>query len=195
MIIIVLAILQISWISMARFQMHGDLGSFSLEPVSTHQATVPHVSECNFCMHCSSDDAGMQQPAMEPMSPDVFSKIYPTDEEIKAKGLKPNCTECQGCSTQLQPLKAVTAFGQSFSVEAGASPEWIFIAGGTLSQELLHMRPTLGMTHSAYSWPICAQGCQGEWEKLWLRSGVCLSARSRHEVQYCSGGVRRQLSH
>ena len=102
---------------------------FVLVIASTQQAALPHVSECNFCMHCSSDDTGMQQPSMEPMSRDMFSKIYPTDEEIKAKGLKPNCTECRGCSTQLQPLKAVMAFGQDFSVEVGGSPEWIFTTG------------------------------------------------------------------
>ena len=60
---------------------------------------------------------------------EVFSKIYPTDEDIKAKALKPNCTECSGCSTQLEPLTAVAAFGRDFSVEIGASPEWIFRAG------------------------------------------------------------------
>ena len=36
---------------------------------------------------------------------------------------------CRGCSAQLQPLKAVSAFGQDFNVELGASPEWIFKAG------------------------------------------------------------------
>ena len=78
-------------------------------------------------MLCSSDDADL--PPMEPLSPEVFNKIYPTEEDIRAKELKPNCTECRGCSTQLQPLKAVVAFGQGFSVEVGASPEWIFTTG------------------------------------------------------------------
>jgi hypothetical protein len=53
-------------------------------------------------------------------------------EDIQAKQSKPNCTECHGCRVQIQPLKAVTAFGQDFRVEVGASPEWIFTAGDNM---------------------------------------------------------------
>mmetsp|Transcript_3357 Transcript_3357/g.7341 ORF Transcript_3357/g.7341 Transcript_3357/m.7341 type:complete len:538 (+) Transcript_3357:145-1758(+) len=57
-----------------------------------------------------------------------YNDIYPTRDQIMKKRSKQNCTECWGCSTQLQPLKAIKAFGQDFSVETGASPEWIFTA-------------------------------------------------------------------
>ena len=88
---------------------------------------LPHVSECNYCMRCASEEQKATMPESPPAS--VFDKIFPSSVDIKAKQLKPNCTDCRGCSTQLQPLKAVMAFGQDFSVEIGASPEWIFTTG------------------------------------------------------------------
>ena len=98
-------------------------------PMQDQSTQLPHVSECNYCMRCSSDVA----PAIalpKPMSSDsVFQEMFPSRADSAAKQLKPNCTDCRGCSTQLQPLKAMVAFGQDSSVEVGASPEWIFATG------------------------------------------------------------------
>ena len=91
--------------------------------------SLPHVSECNYCMRCSSDDAAPATALPKPMSSSIFKEMFPSTADIKAKQLKPNCTDCRGCSIQLQPLKAVVAFGQDFKVEIGASPEWIFTTG------------------------------------------------------------------
>lgn len=58
--------------------------------------------------------------------------IMPMKDEIAAKSLKPNCTECYGCDTQIQPLQAAAAtnqLGQNMKIEVGASPEWLFFAG------------------------------------------------------------------
>ncbi|GAX73008.1 hypothetical protein CEUSTIGMA_g460.t1 [Chlamydomonas eustigma] len=102
------------------------------------EASVPHVSECNFCMKCHNEqisDSFGQRHIQGPLSAGgdrdtatAFDRIFPTTEDIQAKQSRPNCTECHGCRVQLQPLKAVTAFGQDFRVEIGASPEWIFTA-------------------------------------------------------------------
>ncbi|PNW72358.1 hypothetical protein CHLRE_16g672049v5 [Chlamydomonas reinhardtii] len=57
--------------------------------------------------------------------------IMPMKDEIAAKSLKPNCTECYGCDTQIQPLQAAAAtnqLGQNMKIEVGASPEWLFFA-------------------------------------------------------------------
>ena len=102
---------------------------FIFEKHSSHKiqaSGLPHVSECNFCMRCISSEKYVAP--VESSTAEMFSKIFPSAEDIKAKQLKPNCTDCQGCSVQLEPLKAVSAFGQDFSIETGASPEWIFKA-------------------------------------------------------------------
>jgi hypothetical protein len=68
--------------------------------------------------------------------PPGFSfKVMPLKAEMEAKALKPNCTECYGCDTQIQPLQAGPAEDQlgqqaQLKMEVGASPEWLFFAGG-----------------------------------------------------------------
>lgn len=57
--------------------------------------------------------------------------IMMDDAEWAAKQAKPNCTECQGCKTQVEPIKRVVVevFGQQMKTDTGASPEWLFFAG------------------------------------------------------------------
>ena len=86
------------------------------------------MADCYLCKQCAID-APLAAAAASPQSEQVDG-IFPTPSDITAKQRKPNCTRCRGCSAQLQPLKAVSAFGRDFSVELGASPEWIFTAGG-----------------------------------------------------------------
>jgi hypothetical protein len=94
--------------------------------------SLPHVSECNFCFSCSTSPASdtsrslLSEEQLSDGSP--LSRIFPSTTDIDSKEGKPNCTECTGCSTQLQPLQKVAAFGKDFSIEQGASPEWIFTA-------------------------------------------------------------------
>ena len=105
----------------------------SLLSITGGSSSLPHVSDCNFCFSCSTSAAApsakrslLSEDLLSESS--LFSRIFPSPKDIEAKETKPNCTECTGCSTQLQPLKAVVAFGQNFNVEQGASPEWIFTA-------------------------------------------------------------------
>ncbi|GFR47810.1 hypothetical protein Agub_g9587 [Astrephomene gubernaculifera] len=62
--------------------------------------------------------------------PDFKFQIAPGAEELAAKSRKPNCTECYGCDTQIEPLQPVVTqmMGQNVRVEVGASPEWLFFA-------------------------------------------------------------------
>lgn len=131
-------------------------------------ASLPHISECNRCFKCSSEDScragsgstsrplqyspsqtqgrgrsmlnmvhwmgmpgGLDQTFSDtPLKPaqrdDPFMDMFPQPTDISAKARLPNCSECCGCSTQLQPLQNMQAFGQDFKLDAGASPEWIF---------------------------------------------------------------------
>ncbi len=62
---------------------------------------------------------------------DFKFSIMPTAAEVKAKVAQRNCTECYGCSTQIEPLKSgmTQIMGQNMQLEVGASPEWLFFAG------------------------------------------------------------------
>jgi hypothetical protein len=98
---------------------------------------LPHVKDCNFCNKCYLTKDKNPKATPPPLDPELLSedltvtarKIVPSKGELHAKALKPNCTECWGCTTQIQPLQAVSAFGHDFKVETGASPEWLFNAG------------------------------------------------------------------
>ncbi len=114
------------------------------QAVPVHIATLqdlPHVDECFFCHKCwlSKDKNPDALPTVHQrigleddpdQGPAGAAKIVPTPAQWAAKRQKQNCSECWGCSTQLEPLKGQQAFGHNFAVEIGASPEWIFIAGG-----------------------------------------------------------------
>ena len=76
------------------------------------------------------------------------ARIVPSLQEIKDKISKPNCTECWGCSTRIAPLKDINAFGRNFTVELGASSEWLFYAGGA------HASTRLQCTHSTLRGPL-----------------------------------------
>jgi len=92
---------------------------------------LPHVSDCNLCYKChytkDKDPNALPAKFPEPET-DAHLKIVPSKAHIAAKEAKRNCSECWGCSTQIQPLKDVMAFGHKFTVELGASPEWLFHA-------------------------------------------------------------------
>lgn len=124
--------------------------------ISGQGSQLPHVDECNYCLTCHTGDDRLSgtshrassrsvkeastsesssvivtseaDPSFTLVEASPYSRIYPTVADIQAKAAKPNCTECRGCTTQLKHLAAVTAFGQDFKVELGASPEWIFTA-------------------------------------------------------------------
>ncbi len=101
---------------------------------------LPHVDDCYFCFKCHytkgrdpdarptvhSKIGGSEEEAQGERG---ARRVIPTDAQWEAKRAKPNCTECWGCSTQLQPLKAMQAFGHQFNIEVGASAEWLFYAG------------------------------------------------------------------
>lgn len=90
------------------------------------------MSDCNLCNKChyTKDKDPNARPAnFPPVDPQSHLKIIPDKAVVTAKAAKPNCSECWGCSTQIQPLVDVMAFGHKFTVEKGASPEWLFHAG------------------------------------------------------------------
>eukprot|EP00798_Chlamydomonas_sp_ICE-L_P002984 gene2984-12992_t len=58
----------------------------------------------------------------------LHKRIVPTKADIAAKKLLPNCTRCYGCTSSINTLKSVAAFGQKFGIETEASPEWVFTA-------------------------------------------------------------------
>lgn len=95
---------------------------------------------------------------------DFKFSIMPTAAEVKGKAAKRNCTECYGCSTQIEPLKGgmTKIMGQNMQIEVGASPEWLFFAGmritvaATLSQALpgdyAGLLFRLARTHCLHAW-------------------------------------------
>ncbi|MEW5319050.1 MAG: hypothetical protein WDW38_010226 [Sanguina aurantia] len=56
------------------------------------------------------------------------SGIVPLLDQILEKYRLPNCSVCHGCTTDLQPVKALFAFGQDWKLDQGASSEWLFFA-------------------------------------------------------------------
>lgn len=100
---------------------------------------LPHVDTCYFCHKCwytkdRDPDARPTATVLIGGTPEEdqgatgAAKIVPGLQDWRAKKIKPNCTECWGCTTTLTPLKEVQAFGHNFAVETGASPDWLFHA-------------------------------------------------------------------
>lgn len=90
------------------------------------------MSDCNLCQKChytKDKDPNAKATAHPENEENAHLKIVPPSGHFAAKAKKPDCTECWGCSTQIQPLKDVMAFGHKFTVEQGASSEWLFHAG------------------------------------------------------------------
>lgn len=110
---------------------------------ATPNATLPHVDECYVCQRChfTADRSPSARPAAHAQAgagvgaaelrtaAGLASRVAPSPLKWEAKRDKRNCTECFGCGTRLRQLKAVKAFGHQFASEAGASQDWLFLAG------------------------------------------------------------------
>ncbi|GIL53892.1 hypothetical protein Vafri_9405 [Volvox africanus] len=104
----------------------------SAAETSSADLQMRHYASASLSAHAGGSGRSLRTQTEQMYVPDDFKfQIMPLKNEIEMKSSKPNCTECYGCDTQIDPLQGVVtaAHGQELRAEVGASPEWLFLAG------------------------------------------------------------------